>query len=139
MNDLSRRHFMEAVAASAAGTMLLPRLARAQGLIRGTILDRSTRMSAAHWGMFEAETVGERVTQVSPFAKDPNAPSPVLQALADRVYSPTRVKYPMVREGYLKNGPKSDTAERGRGNFVRVSWGLQIGRQAFPCRRILAE
>ena len=38
------------------------------------------------------------------------------------MYSETRVKYPMVRKGFLANPGKSDTTMRGRDEWVRVSW-----------------
>ena len=40
--------------------------------------------------------------------------------VADRPYSETRVKYPMVRKGFLANPGKSDTTMRGRDEWVRV-------------------
>ena len=139
MDTLSRRRFIETAAASTAATLLLPRLAAAQGLLTGSILDRSTGMTATHWGISEARAVGGRIAQVAAFAKDPEAPSPVLEALADRVYSQTRVKYPMVRAGYLKDGPTSDTSERGRGDFVRVSWDKAFDLVASELERVKKE
>ncbi|WP_434998561.1 molybdopterin guanine dinucleotide-containing S/N-oxide reductase [Vibrio scophthalmi] len=39
----------------------------------------------------------------------------------DQVYTKARVKYPMVRKGYLAN-PAQPQGERGSDEFVRVSW-----------------
>ncbi|WP_070964050.1 molybdopterin guanine dinucleotide-containing S/N-oxide reductase [Vibrio sonorensis] len=39
----------------------------------------------------------------------------------DQVYTKARVKYPMVRKGFLEN-PKQPKSERGKDEFVRVSW-----------------
>ncbi len=132
----SRRQFVQAAAASSAMGLLAPRIAAANGLLTGTILDRSSRISASHWGILETETVGGRLTSITPFAADLGAASPVIQALADQVYSATRVKYPMVREGYLKHGHKSDTTERGKGKFVRVSWDKALDLVAAELERV---
>ncbi len=41
----------------------------------------------------------------------------------DSVYSPSRIKYPMVRRAFLEGGPPGTrTEERGSEDFVRVSW-----------------
>ncbi len=40
----------------------------------------------------------------------------------DSVYSPSRIKYPMVRRAFLEGGPGTRTEERGSEDFVRVSW-----------------
>ncbi|MCB2093669.1 MAG: trimethylamine-N-oxide reductase TorA [Rhodobacteraceae bacterium] len=132
----SRRHFLQAAAASSAVGMLGTRIAAAQGLLTGPIMDRARRISASHWGILEAETVGGRLSSVAPFATDPGAASPVMQALADQVYAETRVRYPMVREGFLKNGHKSDTTERGRGKFVRVGWDKALDLVASELERV---
>ncbi|KJY74700.1 molybdopterin guanine dinucleotide-containing S/N-oxide reductase [Vibrio nigripulchritudo] len=39
----------------------------------------------------------------------------------DQVHTKARVKYPMVRKGYLAN-PSAPAGERGKDEFVRVSW-----------------
>ncbi len=39
----------------------------------------------------------------------------------DQVHTKARVKYPMVRKGYLAN-PSSPEGVRGKDEFVRVSW-----------------
>lgn len=122
MSTISRRQFLQAAAASTGLGLLLPGLAKAEKLIPGNILNRSSAISASHWGIMQTESVGERLVSITPFSKDLGGVSPVLQALVDRVYSETRIKYPMVREGYLKHGHMSNRAERGNGKFVRVSW-----------------
>ena len=139
MASTSRRHFLQTAAASSTLGLLLPRLAAAEGLLPGTIMDRVSKISASHWGIMQTETVGGRLASVTPFAGDPGASSPVLQAMADHVYSETRVKYPMVREGFLKDGAKSDTSERGQGKFVRVSWEKALDLVATELGRVKAS
>src|SRR5215467_13687082 len=74
----------------------------------------------SHWGAFTAEVEGGRVIGVRPFEHDPD-PSTLIDAIPDAVHSKSRIMRPMVREGWLRNGPG---ASGGRGNepFVPVSW-----------------
>ena len=58
----------------------------------------------SHWGAFLAEVEDGRIVGVRPFAHDPD-PSPLIQAMPAAVHSPTRIAQPMVREGWLANGP----------------------------------
>jgi len=50
--------------------------------------------------------------------RHPNSLQTVVQ---DQVHSPTRVRYPMVRKGFLAS-PSSPQGVRGQDEFVRVSW-----------------
>jgi anaerobic selenocysteine-containing dehydrogenase len=74
----------------------------------------------SHWGSFYAEVDNGRVVGVRPFERDPD-PSPLIEAIPDAVHSKTRVAQPVVREGWLKNGPGSREG-RGRESCVPVSW-----------------
>ena len=60
---------------------------------------------------------------LTPFEHD-YAPSMNLEGLRELPYTPSRIRYPMVREGYLKNGPASRD-KRGEEKFVRVFCGLR--------------
>jgi anaerobic selenocysteine-containing dehydrogenase len=63
---------------------------------------------------------GGRITRVLPFPPDdPN----FVWRLADRyrVYGPDRVLYPMKRVGWAPGG-KSSIENRGKGEFVRITW-----------------
>ena len=51
-----------------------------------------------------------------------SAPAPALEGVLDSVYSPTRIKYPMVRRAFLEHGLGADPEDRGDGDFVRVTW-----------------
>jgi len=42
-------------------------------------------------------------------------------SLRMKLYSPDRPRYPMKRVGYVPGG-KSDISNRGKGEFVRISW-----------------
>ena len=135
MTRLTRRSFL-GHSAALGGLASLPPAVKAHTLLTAPLLEASSKMTATHWGIIKAYVEAGRLTRVEPFAKDAWSPSPVIQAFADRVYTPDRVKYPMVREGFLKNGAKSDTSERGKGKFVRVSWDKAIELVASEIKRV---
>lgn len=76
---------------------------------------------SSHWGAFSAEVENGRVTGVSPFEKDPY-PAEILNAIPSALYHECRVAEPMVRKGWLENGPTGGGAGRGGEPFVPVSW-----------------
>ncbi|MFC2068878.1 molybdopterin-dependent oxidoreductase [Chloroflexota bacterium] len=52
-----------------------------------------------------------------------------------KVYSPLRLQYPLKRVGF-KNGGKSKVENRGKGEFVRISWDEAINIVADEIKRI---
>jgi biotin/methionine sulfoxide reductase len=76
--------------------------------------------NSSHWGAFLADVENGKVTGVRPFEHDPD-PSPMLNAIPASVHARARVEHPMVREGWLKNGPGHGKG-RGAEPFVQVSW-----------------
>lgn len=52
-----------------------------------------------------------------------------------RVYNPKRVLYPLKRVGF-KSGGKSSTENRGKGEFVRISWGEALDILVSELKRI---
>ena len=90
--------------------------------------------SHSHWGAFLAEVEDGRVVGVRPFARDSD-PSPLLQAMPAAVHSPMRIAQPMVREGWLANGPGASEG-RGRELFVPVSWERALDLVAGELRRV---
>ena len=78
---------------------------------------------------------GGRLTGIRPWEKDPR-PSGALEGVLDSVYSPTRIKYPMVRRAWLEHGPGSDPAGRGDGDFVRVTWDHALDLVAAELQRV---
>jgi biotin/methionine sulfoxide reductase len=90
----------------------------------------------AHWGLYYPRLQDGRLTQLQPFAADP---SPVAfgQSLIDAVHSPLRIHQPMVREGWLKNGP--GPGPRGGEAFVPVSWQRAIALVADEIDRVRGE
>ncbi|MCR9136452.1 MAG: molybdopterin-dependent oxidoreductase [Alphaproteobacteria bacterium] len=77
-------------------------------------------MTSYHWGTFRVETRDGQVTNLIDFEEDP-APSAIGQGLVDVLRDSTRIDAPMVRRGWLENGP-GNGAGRGAEPFVRVSW-----------------
>ena len=118
---MSRRSFLKAgtVAGLSSAVGLSPMLA--QAATRGPSLDVLEAQSGSHWGPFIGRVEGGRFVQAIPNPEDP-FPSAMTQALPDSIYSAARIKYPMVRESFLRDGPGANTSERGAGRFVRVDW-----------------
>ena len=80
-------------------------------------------LTSSHWGTFHVETDGSRVTALRDFGPDPD-PSPIGQGMIGVQDDSLRITAPMVRQGWLENGPtrgKSGGA-RGAEPFVEVTW-----------------
>ena len=97
--DLPRREFLQALGAlSVAGAGLSSTTTLAGAAIGRATGAKHLVQHADHFGIFEAEVDKGVLTRVIPFAKDPS-PSPMIQALPNRVYAPSRIHSPMVRLG----------------------------------------
>jgi len=94
-------------------------------------------ITATHWGAFQAEVNDGKFIRAKPFADD--FPIPMLEALSDRVYSNSRIKYPMVRKSFLEKGAKADPNLRGKEPFVRVSWKEALDLVASELKRVKKE
>ncbi len=79
-----------------------------------------TILTAAHWGPMLVETDGDRVLS-SRGALPTEHPNSLQTAVRDQVHSKTRVRWPMVRKGFLAS-PENPQGVRGQDEFVRVSW-----------------
>lgn len=79
-----------------------------------------TILTAAHWGPMLVETDGDTVL-ASRGALSGTFENSLQSAVRDQVHSKTRVRYPMVRKGFLAS-PDSPQGVRGQDEFVRVSW-----------------
>lgn len=86
--------------------------------------------SLAHWGAFNALVEDGRVVGCAPFAGDP-APSPMLGAIPDMVYSPLRIARPAVREGWREGKPRT-----GADRFHEVSWDEALDLVAGELTRV---
>lgn len=74
---------------------------------------------SAHWGAFRARQQGNHI-EITPFAADPD-PSPLLGNFRDVLTHPARVTQPMVRKGWLENGPGPDN-RRGADSYLPIGW-----------------
>lgn len=90
-------------------------------------------MHSTHWGAFRARRDGDSLT-ITPFSADPD-PSPLLANLHNALAHPARVARPMVRRGWLENGPGPD-ARRGLNSYVAVSWEEAYALVADELRRV---
>src|SRR5579871_1515356 len=126
IGTVSRRQMIELSGAALAAT-LVPGLAAAN--------EEKTVLTATHWGVVEAVTRDGRLVKALPFAKDAN-PTRMITALADAVHSGSRISYPMVRKGFLKDGATGDRTLRGRDEFVRVSWDQALDLVAGELKRV---
>ncbi|MFA9488160.1 MULTISPECIES: molybdopterin guanine dinucleotide-containing S/N-oxide reductase [unclassified Mannheimia] len=79
----------------------------------------NTITTAAHWGALNVTVENGRVVK-SEGSLVKNHQNELQNVVADQLYSPVRVKYPMVRKGYLEGN--KDTTLRGRDEWVRISW-----------------
>lgn len=94
--------------------------------------------TGSHWGIYEVDVADGRISAVRPSPHDPD-PTPLHRALPDIVNHPSRVRFPVVRESYLKNGSKADRTSRGAEPFVRVSWDQALDLVAAEIDRVKRE
>ena len=97
-------------------------------------LDEGEVINAGRWGVVHAHVQGGKLTSVRPFEFD-YAPSVNLAGLGETPYLPARIRFPMVRESYLREGPKS-REKRGEDKWVRVSWDTALDLVAKEIDRV---
>ena len=95
--------------------------------------DATIRTHSSHWGAFRARWMEGRLV-VEPHPDDPD-PSPLLQNFPDALRHRARIAKPMVRKGWLENGPGPDR-RRGRDAFVEVGWDEALDLLAGELRRV---
>jgi trimethylamine-N-oxide reductase (cytochrome c) len=93
--EVSRRGFLGGTAAVGVGT-----------LAGSTVFSKAAKAAApkgilttAHWGVMRAIVEDGKFVKAIPFEKDPAPVTAMIEATPSTVYSPSRVKYPMVRKG----------------------------------------
>ena len=92
-------------------------------------------ISGSHWGVFWAGVEDGTWNKVRAWEGD-RRPTHQLQGVMDSVYSPSRIKYPMVRRAYLENGPGAAPETRGADDFVRVEWDQALDLVAAELKRV---
>ena len=132
---VSRRRFLTGSAASGALAATGLPLSAPRAPAAGT----DGILTAAHWGVMRARVEDGRFVSAAPFERDPFPAAAMVESTPSLVHSKSRVRYPMVRRGFLEKGPESDRAERGTGDFVRVSWDDALDLVARELQRVKAE
>lgn len=74
---------------------------------------------SSHWGAFTAVLTDDKLA-VTPFSGDPD-PSPLLQNFENALNHKVRIATPMVRRGWLENGPGPDD-RRGADEYIAITW-----------------
>lgn len=116
-----RRDFLKKTSLGVAGASLSGGL---MGVAKNALANEpemQTVVTAAHWGPIGVVLQDGKAVKSGP-AIEPAIANELQTVVPDQLYSDTRVKYPMVRKGFLENPGKSDTTMRGRDEWVRVSW-----------------
>ena len=88
---------------------------------------------SAHWGAFSV-LVRDRELEILPHRHDP-APSALLGNIRASVSHKARVKQPMIRRGWLEDGPGPNHL-RGVDEFVPVPWPEALDRVAAELDRV---
>ncbi|MBI0433792.1 molybdopterin guanine dinucleotide-containing S/N-oxide reductase [Roseomonas sp. KE0001] len=97
-------------------------------------MDRSgLRPHSSHWGVFRAGWQDGTLV-VEPHPGDPD-PSPILQNFPKALRHRARIARPMIRRGWLANGP-GPSDRRGRDEFVAVSWDRALDLLAGELARL---
>jgi len=91
------------------------------------------RPHSAHWGVFSAGWKDGALV-VQPYPTDPD-PNPLIENFKTALHHRARVTTPMVRRGWLDNGPGPD-ARRGNDSFVPLAWNEVLDRLAEELRRV---
>ncbi|HJN53131.1 MAG: trimethylamine-N-oxide reductase TorA [Pseudomonadales bacterium] len=135
-SSITRRNFMTTTATSALTAAFSPSLI-SNALAEGKQAGEAVRevLTGSHWGAMHATVKNGRLVSALPFRKDP-FPNPLVNHTPEHVYSDSRVKYPMVRAGFLEKKHLSDTSQRGRDEFVRVSWDSALDLVADELQRV---
>ncbi len=96
------------------------------------------RRHSSHWGAFNTLVKDGKLIGVEPFEKDAH-PSRIIESIPDSLYSETRIKQPMIRASWLKDGPGARTDRRGAEPFVPVPWDEALDLLAAELKRVKEE
>lgn len=95
----------------------------------------ATFRTATHWGAYDATVVDGELTSLTPIAADPD-PSPIGPGMVQAIQDDLRIRQPMVRAGWLENGPGDAKGNRGVDPFVPVSWDRALELAAEDIARV---
>ncbi len=103
-----------------------------------TVTVQQQVLTSAHdMGPFLATVAGGRWVKSSPLKPNLYVGHNVF-AVRNRVYAPDRIRYPMKRVGWTPGGTSS-VANRGKGEFVRISWQEALDSTAQEIKRITTK
>ena len=88
---------------------------------------------SSHWGAFSVIRRGDTIT-VAPHPGDPD-PNGLIQNFPSALRHRARIARPMVRRGWLDNGP-GPSHRRGRDSFVAMEWDEVLDRLAAELARV---
>ena len=123
--SLSRRKFLQGLATTSAASVIGPGLLMqvakaAEEATKSSEPPGVWKVTGSHWGAFRARIYNGQVAEIKPLEFDKN-PTDMLNGIKGLIYSPSRVRYPMVRLDWLKKNKYSGET-RGNNRFVRVTW-----------------
>ncbi|KJY83166.1 trimethylamine N-oxide reductase I catalytic subunit [Vibrio galatheae] len=116
---ITRRSFLKGVATTSAASVIGPSLLVSTSA-RAAETTGTWKVTGSHWGAFRAHVYAGKVQEVKPLELDKN-PTEMLNGVKGIIYSPSRVRYPMVRLDWLKKH-KYSAETRGDNRFIRVTW-----------------
>jgi biotin/methionine sulfoxide reductase len=95
--------------------------------------DTPAKSHSSHWGVFSGQWVDDRLV-ITPHPADPD-PNPIIQNFPEALRHKARIARPMVRRGWLENGPGRDS-RRGRDEFVEMGWDEVLDLLAGELKRV---
>ncbi|MFD2167485.1 trimethylamine-N-oxide reductase TorA [Thalassotalea euphylliae] len=116
---ISRRSFLKGLAVGAGASLIGPSLLTKAIAANGP--DGTWKITGSHWGAFRARVLGGIVQEIQPLESDRH-PTDMINGIKGIIYSPSRIRYPMVRYDWYLKRHKSDTSQRGDNRFIRVTW-----------------
>ncbi|TOJ76574.1 trimethylamine-N-oxide reductase TorA [Vibrio parahaemolyticus] len=116
---ITRRSFLKGVATTSASSVIGPSLL-ASASANAAESTGTWKVTGSHWGAFRAHIYAGKVQEIKPLELDKN-PTEMLNGIKGIIYSPSRVRYPMVRLDWLKKH-KYSADTRGNNRFIRVTW-----------------
>ena len=134
-SGISRRTFLALSGAAGFAGLLSPSLLTSAWSATG---ETSEAFSSHFFGPFRTKIENGRIVSTMAY-ESCLYPNEIQQNMANYVYSPARIKYPMVRKSYLSQGPGANRDKRGNEGFVRVSWDDATQLIAKEFKRVIAE
>ncbi|MCE2516874.1 MAG: molybdopterin-dependent oxidoreductase [Alphaproteobacteria bacterium] len=88
-----------------------------------------------HWGIGLAQVQDGRITSVNPYPDDRD-PSAINSNIPGSLHGAARVLNPAIRKGWLERQGVAPNGERGRDEFVEVSWDVALDLIAGELQRV---